>query len=78
MKTLDLDAGKHFSIEQIIVRAEESPPTHTIHSGAIVTVVNSPDITTFDCMNAVEVSGVLDFWNDPEEDNYNDQDGDAI
>jgi len=77
MTTLDLDAGKDFSIERII-GAEESPPTYTIHSGVTVTVVNPPDITTVDCMNAVEVSGVLAFWNDPEEDNYNDQDGDAI
>ncbi len=27
-------------------------------------------VTTADMMNLVEVSGTLDFWNDPEEDVY--------
>ena len=56
----------------------EASPTITIQSGGTLTVVHPAEATTFDLMNAVEVSGVLDFWNDPEEDNYSDQDGDAI
>lgn len=37
-----------------------------------------PDLTTFEIMKAIEASGTLDFWNDPEEDIYDEQDGDAI
>lgn len=36
----------------------------------------SEDITTEDVMRAVEASGVLDFWLDPEEDGYTHDDGD--
>ena len=34
------------------------------------------DVTTDDVMRAIETSGTLDFWNDPEEDVYTEQDGD--
>jgi hypothetical protein len=36
----------------------------------------SDDVSTFDVMNAVEAAGTLDFWNDPEEDIYSEDDGD--
>lgn len=38
----------------------------------------SEDITTDDGMRAMEASGTLDFWNDPEEDLYSEQDGDSV
>ena len=34
------------------------------------------DLTTEDIMRAVEASGTLDFWNDPEEDVYNESKAD--
>lgn len=42
-------------------------------------VVHSPpdDVSTADQMNVVEASGILDFWDDPEEDIYTGNDGDA-
>jgi len=36
------------------------------------------DVTTDDVMHAIEASGTLDFWNDPEEDIYSERDGDGV
>jgi len=36
------------------------------------------DITTDEVMRAIEASGTLDFWNDPEEDVYSEEDGDPV
>jgi hypothetical protein len=36
------------------------------------------DVTTHDVMRAIEASGTLDFWNDPEEDIYSEDDGDSV
>lgn len=36
------------------------------------------EVTTGDVMNLIEASGTLDFWNDPEEDIYSEQDGDDV
>lgn len=42
------------------------------------TVVVPADITTIDQMHIVEASGVLDFWDDKEEDVYKEDDGDPV
>ena len=36
------------------------------------------DVTTENVMHAIEASGTLDFWDDPEEDVYTEQDGDDV
>ena len=40
--------------------------------------VHPADATIIDLMNAVEVSGTFEFWSDPEEEQYNENDGDAV
>jgi hypothetical protein len=42
------------------------------------TVSTPAEATTEDLMNVAEASGVLDFWNDPEEDRYSEEDGEAV
>lgn len=57
---------------------EEEFQTQTVYM-SYTRVVHSPpdDASTADQMNVVEASGTLDFWNDPEEDIYTGNDGDA-
>lgn len=52
--------------------------TKTSYVRAIAFYSDPPDLTTLEIMQAIEASGALDFWNDPEEDIYNEQDGDAV
>ena len=56
---------------------EDELRTQTYHrySG---TIVHPSDATTIDLMNAVEISGTLEFWGDTEEDQYTETDGDAF
>ncbi len=42
------------------------------------TIIHPSDITVNDMMNAIEASGSLDFWADPEEEKYSEQDGDDV
>ena len=52
----------------------------------VTTVVNSvhgyvgapSDPTSTQCMRLVELSGTLDFWDDPQEDIYSPEDGDPL
>jgi len=47
--------------------------TETMYSRLCSTIITNPaDATTDDQMKLVESSGVLDFWNDPAEDIYDD------
>ena len=65
---------------------EEELQTERVYQRSSVDIVHGPggtivrptDATTTDLMNLVEVSGTLDFWNDPEEDLYTESDGDAV
>ena len=52
--------------------------TRTVHVGSTLTVIHPEEAAVNDLMNVVEASGVLNFWNDPEEDGYDEQDGDAV
>lgn len=61
---------KHFVFEQLIP-AEEAP-TQTFAGPNSITQSGPADLSTDDLMNAAEVSGVLDFWNDPAEEVYDD------
>ena len=65
---------------------EEELQTERVYQRSSVDIVHGPagtivrptDATTIDRINLVEVSGTLDFWNDPEEDLYTESDGDAV
>ena len=52
--------------------------TEIIYSIPAATFMSPPDAATQDQMNLVEASGTLDFWADPEEDLYHENDGDAL
>jgi len=55
---------------------EEELQTQTMY---VRVYANYPeDVTTDDVMHAIEASGTLDFWNDPAEDVYSEQDGDEV
>lgn len=41
-------------------------------------ISSPPDVTTCEQMNLVEISGILRFWNEPEEDRYTHDDGKAV
>lgn len=51
--------------------------TQTVYVSFTGIITSPPDATTLDQMNAVQASGAIDFWNDPEEDGYTGNDGDA-
>jgi hypothetical protein len=57
---------------------EEDVQTETIYERTSCTIICPPDATVRDQMNIVEASGSLDFWNDPAEDIYSMDDGDAV
>ena len=50
--------------------------THTI--GAPMPIVDNSDPNLGQRMKLMELSGVLDFWDDPEEDIYSPEDGSPI
>ncbi len=52
--------------------------TQTSYQRFSTTIVHPADATTIDMMNAVEISGTLEFWSDPEEEQYSENDGDAV
>ena len=55
---------------------EDQPETV---SGAMILPVGAPsDPTAKQQMRLVEQSGVLDFWDDPEEEVYSDDDGEPL
>ncbi len=60
------------------VVTEADLQTQTVYRRCFRTIVHPADASTVDQMNAIEVSGTLDFWNDPEEDLYTEKDGDAV
>jgi hypothetical protein len=64
----------NFSIEPVTV-IESELRTRTSYVRAVGYYSEPPDLTTIEIMNAIEASGTLDFWNDPEEDIYSEQDG---
>ena len=51
--------------------------TQTVYASYTGIVSSPSDETTFDRMTIVEASGSLEFWNDPGEDIYTENDGDA-
>lgn len=57
---------------------EDQEQVETIYDVVSSTIVSPADATTRDQMNLVEASGVLDFWHDPEEDIYDETDGNAV
>lgn len=59
------------------VTAEEYQ-TQTTYSRTLTELHVPSDVTTDDAMSAVEASGTLDFWNEPEEDIYDESDGNVI
>lgn len=52
--------------------------TETNYAHASSTIICPSDVTTEEMMNAAEASGALSFWDDPGEDVYNENDGDAV
>lgn len=52
--------------------------SETSYQRAVSTIVHPLDATVQDQMNIVEASGSLSFWDDPAEDIYNENDGDAV
>ncbi len=66
-----------FSIKPVTVSANEFK-TRTTYVRAIGYYSEPPDLTTVEMMSAIEASGTLDFWNDPIEDIYSEQDGDDV
>ena len=73
----DPDRPIQFAPESVSVIDEEHQ-TRTTFVRLSKTIVHPPEATTDDIMNIVEASGALDFWNAPEEDKYNANDGDAV
>ena len=49
---------------------EKDLRSRTIYQSSYTTIEHPPDASTLDQMNAVECSGTLEFWSDPEEDIY--------
>lgn len=45
---------------------------------AVVTVISPADPTPAQNLRLIEQSGVLDFWDDPAEDMYSDNDGEPV
>ena len=58
--------------------SDDELQTQTTYHRYYRTIVHPADATTIDQMNAVEISGILEFWGDPEEDQYAETDGDAV
>ena len=52
--------------------------TQTVYASHSTTIVYPADASTIDQMNLVEVSGTVDFWGDPAEDQYTENDGEAV
>ena len=52
--------------------------TQTSYQHCSKTIEHPADATTIDMMNAVEFSGTLEFWGDPAEEQYSENDGDAV
>ena len=52
--------------------------TRTVSETPRTTVEFPPDATTMQWMSVVEASGSLDFWHDPEEDKYDEHDGEPV
>lgn len=67
----------NFSITPVTVTANELE-TRTSYVRAVGHYSEPPDLTIIEIMNAIEASGALDFWNDPEEDIYSEQDGNDV
>lgn len=73
---MTVENALHFEdTETVRVMAEEFE-THTSNDALFIS--HAVDITTEDVMRAIEASGTLDFWNDPAEDTYSEQDGDPV
>jgi len=64
-----------FSINTV---QEADDQVETVYDAVTGRVVYPSDVTIFDQMNLVETSGTLDFWNDPEEDIYDETDGNDV
>jgi len=71
-----MTTAPQLKFEEVSTVTEEEYITQTSFDG--VSATYSEDITTDDVMRAVDASGVLDFWNDPEEDVYSHDDGDPV
>ncbi|MDO8631408.1 MAG: hypothetical protein Q7R41_13045 [Phycisphaerales bacterium] len=67
-----------FTAEEPGTVTESELRTRTSYVRAISFYSDPPDLTTTEIMQAIEASGTLDFWNDPEEDIYNEQDGNDV
>ncbi len=65
------------SIPEVAV-TEIELQTRTVYASLSTTIVYPADASTIDQMNLVEVSGAVDFWDDPAEDLYTENDGDAV
>ena len=57
---------------------EEDFQTLTTYVRYSSTITAPPDANAEDVMNAIESSGTLDFWSEPDEDQYRSDDGDAV
>lgn len=60
------------------VVTEADLQTQTVYRRCFRVIVHPADASTVDQMNVIEISGTLDFWNDPAEDVYTEKDGDAV
>lgn len=75
-----MEASESAEAEAISVTDDElnAPNTKTEYPHERREIVYTADVTTGDLMSLAEASGSLDFWNAPEEDIYEETDGDAI
>lgn len=62
---------------QFTSAVEDQVETQTGYNSYTERIVSPADASTQDQMNIVEASGTLSFWDDPAEDQYSGQDGDA-
>ncbi|MCP4593297.1 MAG: hypothetical protein GY842_21380 [bacterium] len=74
---MNTDVGQITFLDSASVTKAELE-TLTFYRAVSARIPTPPDATTLDQMNIVEVSGALDFWNDPQEDVYDETDGDAV
>ena len=66
-----------FFMPEVPVKDDELQ-TQTLYVRPSRTFSDPADVTISDLMNVIEVSGTLDFWNDPQEDIYDESDGYAV
>ncbi|MBI5722406.1 MAG: hypothetical protein HZA50_00465 [Planctomycetes bacterium] len=66
------------TFEILAIPPQEVPNSATTNNAEVFVVAHPSDATTIDQMNIVEISGELEFWNDPAENGYGPNDGKPV